>query len=244
MWPNLNNPPVKLALFQLKFSETSIKMYEEIDVVLKNRLPIRKDNIEVGINLNNTNIPLGKSKFDGISDAKIQSYIYMTPDQKERVELLENTATYVSELPYVGWDGFANKVGDFLSLLSKVLNNVEIKRTSIRFVNRFLLEEFNNPEDYFTMVISKAGDALYPLRQYGFRLQYDIPQTNVYAIVNQSVENDVSNKFTYLLDIDVLEKQSILFEKETILSCLDQLRDIKNKIFFDSITEKTKALCN
>lgn len=244
MWPNLNNPPVKLALFQLKFSETNMRVYDEIDAALKNRFPIRKDIIAVGINLNNTSIPLGRSKLDGVSDAKIQSYIYMTPDQKERVELLEHTATYVSELPYTGWDGFANKVDDFLSLLSRVLGNVEIKRTSIRFVNRFLLEEFDNPEDYFTMVISKAGDALYPLRQYGFRLQYDIPQTNVYAIVNQSVENDVSNKYTYLLDIDVLEKQSILFEKETILSCLDHLRSIKNKIFFDSITEKTKALCN
>lgn len=244
MWPNLNNPPVKLALFQLKFSETSMKRYDEIDAALKNKLPIRKDNIAVGINLNNTVIPLGKSKLDGVSDAKIQSYIYMTSDQKERVELLENTATYASELPYAGWEAFVNKVDDFLSLLSRVLDNVEIKRTSIRFVNRFLIEEFDNPEDYFTTVISKAGEALYPLRQYGFRLQYDVPETSIYAIVNQSVENDVANKFSYLLDIDVLEKQSILFEKETILSCLNHLRDIKNKIFFDSITEKTKALCN
>ena len=244
MWPSLNNPPVKLALFQLKFSETSMKAYDGIDMALKNRLPIRKDNITVGINLNNTNIPLGKSKLDGVSDAKIQSYIYMTSDQKERIELLEDTATYVSELPYSGWEGFVNKVDGFLSLLSKVLVIVEIKRTSIRFVNRFLLDDFNNPEDYFTTVISKAEDALYPLRQYGFRLQYDIPQTNIYAIVNQSVENDVSKKYSYLLDIDVLERQSILFEKETILSCLDNLRNVKNKIFFDSITEKTKALCN
>ena len=127
MWPNLNNPPVKLALFQLKFSETNMKAYGEIDNALKNRLPIRKDNIAVGINLNNTSIPLGRSKLDGVSDAKIESYIYMSPDQKERVELLEDTATYVTELPDVGWDDFENKVGDYLSLLSKVLDNNEIK---------------------------------------------------------------------------------------------------------------------
>lgn len=244
MWPILNNPPVKLALFQLKFSKISMKSFGEIDHVLKNKFPFRKDNIEVGINLNNTTIPLGKSKLSGESDAKLKSYIYLTTDQKERVELLEDTATYVTELPYFGWNSFLNRVDEVLSVLSNVIGTVEIKRTSIRFVNRFLFDNFESPQEYFTTLISKQGESLYPLSQYGFRIQYDIPQTNMYAIVNQSVENDTTNQYIYVLDIDVLDRQFLLFEKETILSNLAALRNVKNKIFFDSITEKTKALCN
>lgn len=244
MYQELNNPPVKIALFQLKFNAVNIKVFETTDTLLKHKFNIRKDNIEVGLNLDNTNIPLGKARLNGTSDAKIKSYIYLTPDQKERVEVLEDTLTYVSELPYTGWDNFIAQVDNVLKIFANVLSNVEIKRTSIRFINRFLLDEFENPEDYFTTVISKNGDTLYPLRQYGFRLQYDIPQTNIYTIVNQSVINDIVNKFTYVLDIDVLDKQSLFYEKETILSCMSNLRDIKNKIFFDSITEKTIRLCD
>ena len=48
----------------------------------------------------------------------------------------------------------------------------------------------------------------------------------------------------YLLDIDVLDRQTLLFEKESILFNLKQLREIKNRIFFDSITEKTQESCN
>ena len=244
MYQKLNNPPVKIALFQLKFNAVNIKVFETTDTLLRHKFNIRKDNIEVGLNLDNTNIPLGKARLNGTSDAKIKSYIYLTPDQKERVEVLEDTLTYVSELPYSGWENFIAQVDNVLKIFTNVLSNVEIKRTSIRFINRFLLDEFENPEDYFTTVISKNGDTLYPLRQYGFRLQYDIPQTNIYAIVNQSVINDIVNKFAYVLDIDVLDKQSLFYEKETILSCMSNLRNIKNKIFFDSITEKTTRLCD
>ena len=66
----------------------------------------------------------------------------------------------------------------------------------------------------------------------------------MYAIVNQSGENDTTNQYIYVLDIDVLDRQSLLFEKETILFNLEKLRNVKNKIFFDSITEKTKTICN
>ena len=244
MSQKLNNPPIKLALFQLKFSPVSIQVFDKTDNLLKKKFPIRKDNIEVGLNFNNSNIPLGKSNLQGTSDAKIKSHIYLTEEQKERLELLEDTMTYVSELPYSGWNDFLKKIENILDILTTVLESVEIKRTSIRFVNRFLLDDFDNPEEYFTTIISKKGDILFPLRQYGFRLQYEIPQTNIYVIVNQSVENDITNKYAYLLDIDVLDKQSILYEKETIKKCLNNLREIKNKIFFDSITEKTEALCN
>lgn len=244
MFKHLNNPPVKIALFQLKFSAVSMKVFSETDTLLKHKFSIRKDNIEVGLNLDNTSIPLGKSRLNGTSDAKIKSFIYLTPDQKERVEILEDTLTYVSELPYVGWENFVSQVSSVLTIMTSILSNVEVTRTSIRFVNRFLLEEFETPEDYFTTVISKKGDTLFPLSQYGFRLQYEVPQTNIYSIVNQSVEKDFSNKYTYLLDIDVLDKQSLYYEKETILSSLSNLREIKNKIFFDSITGKTELLCN
>lgn len=244
MYESLNNPPVKIALFQLKFNAVNISVFSATDTLLKHKYSIRKDNIEVGLNLDNTNIPLGKSQLKGTSDAMIKSYIYLTPDQKERVEILEDTLTYVSELPYDGWDNFVARVENVLTILSDVLGNVEITRTSIRFVNRFQLEEFGTPDEYFTTVISKNGEPLYPLSQYGFRLQYEVPRTNIYAIVNQLVEKDIPNNYTYFLDIDVLDKQSLYFEKETILSNLSNLREVKNKIFFDSITDKTKALCN
>jgi len=123
MFQNLNNPPVKLALFQLKFGSVSMKVFDETDKLLKKQFPIKKDNIEVDLNLDNTGIPLGKSRLNGISDAKIKSYIYLTHDQKERVEILEDTLTYISELPYKGWGNFITQVENVLEIFSNVYGN-------------------------------------------------------------------------------------------------------------------------
>lgn len=52
------------------------------------------------------------------------------------------------------------------------------------------------------------------------------------------------NKYIYTLDIDVLDKQKLIYNIATIGESLENLRQIKNKVFFDAITDKTIQLCN
>jgi uncharacterized protein (TIGR04255 family) len=247
-WPNLNNPPVVVALFQLKFNSTGIKLIDflKYDTILKHNFPIRKDNIQVGIDLGGTSIPLGVSKITGTSDAKIGSYLYCTVDQKIKLEISEGTITYIDERPYQGWDKFKESTLKAISSLTDTLSNTEVNRISIRFINRFSFENFDNPQDYFKTLISSSEDNQlpYPLRQYGFRLLMDIPNTDIYSIVNQNVENERANSFIYTFDIDTLDRQRLIFEKDTLAENMEILRGVKNEIFFGNITKKTLDLCN
>jgi uncharacterized protein (TIGR04255 family) len=247
-WENLNKPPVVVALFQLKYKSTSVKLNDflKFDIQLKNNFPIRRDNIQVGIDLGGSSIPLGVSKITGTSDAKIGSYIYLSVDQKIKLEISENTITYIDESNYLGWNNFKSSTLKTLLILSEILNKIEITRTSIRFINRFTFDNFDNPQDYFKTLISSSQDneLPFPLRQYGFRLQMDIPSSDTYSIVNQNVENIRSNTYIYTLDIDVLDRQHLLFDKETISVIMEKLREIKNEIFFNNLTQKTIDLCN
>ena len=79
---------VVVALLQLKYNPTGIKLNDflKYDAQLKHNFPIRKDNIQVGINLGGSSIPLGVSKITGTSDAKVGSYVYCTVDQKIKLE--------------------------------------------------------------------------------------------------------------------------------------------------------------
>ena len=247
-WENLKKPPVVVALFQIKYTAIGVKLNDflKYDIQLKHRFPIRKENIQVGIDFGSTSIPLGVSKITGTSDAKIGSYIYFSIDQKNKLEISENTITYIDENPYQGWINFKESVLKTLSILSEILNTIEIVRTSIRFINRFMFDNFDNPQEYFKTLISstKDSDLPYPLRQYGFRLLMDIPSTDIYSIVNQNVENVSANSYIYTFDIDVLDKQHLLFHSKTLEVILEGLRNIKNEIFFNNITQKTKDLCN
>jgi len=247
-WQTLINPPVVVALFQLKYNPAGIKLNDflKYDVQLKHSFPIRKDNIQIGIDLGGTSIPLGVSKITGTSDAKIGSYVYCSVDQKIKLEISESTITYIDERPYQGWVNFKESTIKSLSALTDILNNIEVIRTSIRFINRFSFDNFDNPQDYFKTLISSSEDNQlpFPLGQYGFRLLMDVPDSDIYSIVNQNAENVRTNSFIYTFDIDVLDRQHLIFDKETLAENMETLRGIKNEIFFGNITQKTLDLCN
>ena len=248
MWKTLNNPPVVVALFQFKYNPTGIKLNDflKYDTLLKHNFPIRKENIQVGIDLGGSSIPLGVSKITGTSDAKIGSYVYFSIDQKIKLEISESKITYIDERPYKGWDNFKESALKSLLALTDILSNIEVVRTSIRFINRFTFDNFDNPQDYFKTLISSSEDNQlpFPLRQYGFRLLMDVPETDIYSIVNQNVENVRTNNFIYTFDIDVLDNQHLIFDKETLAANMENLRQVKNEIFFGNVTQKTLDLCN
>ena len=248
MWQTLHNSPVVVALAQLKFNVPNFKIEDVVsqcDTQLKHTLQIRRNNIQVGLNFGRTAIPLGESKVSGVSNAEIGSYIYYTKSQKTKLEISKDTITFIDENPYLNWENFKTQTLNYLKILSSVFANAEVTRVSIRFVNRFTLDDFTNPEDYInTFITSKEGETTYPLNQYGFRLMMDVPQTDIYTIVNHNIENASQGKYIYTLDIDVLDKQKLVFDIDTISDSLENLRDIRNRIFFDTITAKTIELCN
>ena len=181
MWPTLNNPPVGVALAQIKLNTEnfSIQNVDAVDRQLKNILPIRKEGTQVNIGLGKSNLPLGISKISATSDVKIETYIYFSKEQKTKLEISGDTVTYISEDKYLGWDSFKSNVIEFLGILERVFGQSEIQRTSIRFINRFTFNDFDRPEDYINTFISAAGDSQpYPLRQYGFRLLMDVPDSD------------------------------------------------------------------
>ena len=247
-WDNLQKPPVIVALFQIRYTLNNIKLadFMRFDSELRKTLPLRTENVNAEIEFPNTTFNLGVSKITATSNASINLYIYLTNDQKRRIEISENAITFIDESPYLGWSHFKDNVQLYMSIISELLCSFEINRISIRYINRFVFSDFDNPLDYFKTLISSSEDSQlpYPLREYGFRLFMDIPNSDTTAIVNQRVTDIRSSNHEYIFDIDVLNHQNIVFNVSTISSIMESLREVKNEIFFNNLTQKTLDLCN
>lgn len=244
-WQILKNPPVIVALFQIKFEMGTLELKDflTLDSILRGHLPNRNDTIEASINVPSTNIPLGVSKISGTSNARIASYVYFSVDQKVKLAISNGSITLTDERPYESWDIFQAEVTLYTRIFSDILSGVTITRTSIRFINQFRFNEFEDPTVYFKTLISAADNALpYPVIKYGFKLTLDV-EDNIYSIVNQNLEK-APDKYIYTFDIDVLSKANSIFNVDWILTTIQQLRCIKNTIFFNNITEETIKLCN
>lgn len=246
-WPSLAKPPVVTAIFQLKFDNGSVKVedYLRFDNELKRVFEQRTESIESNFSFNlSTKLPsLGRAQVSGESNTRRTGYVYFTTDQKEKLTLSESEITYTTEKPYEGWISFKQKVLKVLSTVSPMMDNVTVRRTSIRFINQFSFEEFEDPTIYFNSQISSTDSAMpYPLMKYGFRLTYDIEE-GIYSIVNQNVDH-LPDKYVYIFDIDVLNRNNLLFEVNTLSETIEALRNIKNKLFFGNLTDKTLETCN
>lgn len=247
-WPVLGNPPVLVALFQLKFEMGNTKLNEFLifDPQLRKDFPNRNDNIEANIDLPPSSIPLGISKVTGTSNAKMSGHVYFTQDQKCKLSITEGNITYIDERKYVGWIEFERLVCKYLNLFAPVLEKHVIKRASIRFINQFSFESFNDPTEYFRTLVSTTNENAeglpYPLVKYGFKLVLNV-KDDTYSIVNQNLDKQ-RDRFIYIFDIDVLKKTNLLFDINSIREVLADLREIKNNIFFSNITDKTRESCN
>ncbi|MCR5569125.1 MAG: TIGR04255 family protein [Paludibacteraceae bacterium] len=241
--------PIAISLFQLKYESprTDIEdFHNKCGVKIQENFPTLKRNVNVGISIEQGSIPLGKSSLNAKSEAHIQCFIYLSSDQKRRVEISNDTITYIDENEYGGWCPFVESISWLLSAIEPYMSNFVVNRTSIRFINKFELDDFKNPEDYFNVVISSANDSSfkYPFVQYGFRYTITVPNSEIYSIINHNVDNPIPNKYLYIFDIDVLDRQNIQYDVDLIRKTADNLRSIRNEMFFCSITEKTKKLWN
>ena len=248
-WKILGTPPVVVALFQLQFNmgDVSLDDFLQFDGTLRRDFPNRNNQIEANINIPRASgIPLGKSPIkDGYTEARMKSYVYFTKDQKAKLIISNGEITYASESFYDGWETFKSDVEKYLKIFEPVLNRLVITRTSIRFINQFVFTEFDDPSVYFNTIVSSSGgdrQLLYPLIKYGFRLTFDVSE-DTYSIVNHNVDK-LSDKYVYILDIDVLNRNNLIFDIGSMDAVLEGLREIKNNIFFSSVTDKTLELCN
>ena len=245
-WPRLANSPIEVALFQIKYEigDGDLSDFLRCDSELRKSLQIRKDDFSANINLEHTRIPLGESKITGISNAKLSQYTYLSKDQKSKLAITVDTITYVEEHKYDSWDSYLSTINSYLQILSPVLTNKLVKRTSIRFINRFKLDQVNNLLDYFRTTISTQTDDTLPfaVSKYGFKIFATIDD-NQYSVINQSLDKP-SSKYEYVFDIDVLDKSQVVFDLSTINELLLKLRESKNIIFFGNLTDKGLELCN
>ena len=245
-WPILLKPPVDVALFQMKFDigESPLSAFTDLESRILPELPIKKQSFATEFNFPSSKIPLGISQVTGTSKTKVAGYLYLSQDQKRKIEIKEGVFTYIEEHPYKDWATFTSSVRKYLNAFQDAFENHRITRLSIRFINRFVINGCDNPLDYFKTTISttEEGAVPYPVSKYAFNLMLPISE-NEYSIVKQELDK-ISDQLNYIFDIDVLDQSNLIFDIETIMATLSKLREIKNEIFFGNVTERLIALCN
>ena len=176
---------------------------------------------------------------------KIDGYIFTSADGKQIFQARIDGYTFNKLKPYDKWETFRDEAVRLWKPY-KDLVSPEIIRVALRFINKINIPLSSQTaldfDDYLTAGPIVPKELPQGINSFLTRVIIHDPENDAAAIITQAFEQIVDPKLIpIILDIDVFKQKEVFSEEET-WQALEKLRHFKNRIFFASITEKTKEL--
>ncbi|HHY86630.1 MAG TPA: TIGR04255 family protein [Verrucomicrobia bacterium] len=239
----MKNAPIVEAVLQISVrpnSAISTEKMKDFASRASASLPIMRERHRF-----TTAVSISKGKAD--RQDKDELYAYQFRDQEDsRVLALRADSMSFSRLkPYTHWDEFVAEARHWWSLYRGFADPEDVTRLGLRYVNRISLPysgERLQFKDYLTCAVPVPPEL--PQHVSTFLTQFTIhePEKGIAARVTQALEEAEANAVPVLLDIDVFRKVDFGVDDEQIWSIFGLLRELKNRVFFACITEKTVGL--
>lgn len=155
-------------------------------------------------------------------------------DEKWVVQFRLDGFTVSRLQPYVTWADLKAKATDLWTRYVAAANPTKVTRVASRFINRVQIP-VGEPFEHTFLTNFVIGQAL-PQAVAGYLLRVVIPfeEHQAVAIVTQSMEGNAGE---CLFDLDAFSERPHGVNDEGLWKTLDNLRDVKNRLFFGSLTE-------
>jgi uncharacterized protein (TIGR04255 family) len=240
----LRNAPITEALIDLR-----IKIKEDFDVgriealyeFISDQYPDKKarHRLEGRFEFKKGETPVS------LSTETVDGFMFTSADQKQVFQARIDGFTFNRLRPYEKWETFRDEAKRLWKLFRDLISP-EIVRVGLRYINKFDIPIFPQPLGDFNEYLTAAPIVPESLPQgvssFLTRVVIHEPEIDAAAIITQAFEQIIDPKFIpIILDIDAF-KQKDRIEDQEAWQALEALRLFKNKIFFSSLTEKTKEL--
>jgi len=199
---------------------------------------------------------------------QVQAMLAMNPDVPGRSEMSSITVglrmhsedeRYVMQMqrdgfslsrlaPYETWEALITEAQRLWAEYVDIAHPVVIWRVATRYINNLRLpmhlgEDFNI---YLTKPPEVPDRLPQSLSSFLQRVALQDPARAVYATVTQSFEPipavNAPAAIPVILDVDAFRISEFQISDPAIWQCLEELRDFKNRIFFEFLTEKALDL--
>ncbi len=184
----------------------------------------------------------GKPFTQPIESKGIHGYICKSEDGKDIVQLRIDGFTFSRLNPYSEWETVLLEAKRLWGLYSIKCLPELITRIAVRYINRLDLPlPMGDFAEYLTAP-PLVPDSL-PQGVSQFLTRVVIHDADITANVVQTMKSSPkASHIGVILDIDVFKLKETGFEESSIWPEFEKLRDLKDRIFFESITEKTARL--
>jgi uncharacterized protein (TIGR04255 family) len=166
---------------------------------------------------------------------------YTNTESTQVIQATINGFTFSRLPPYEDWERLKEEAKRTWAIYSDHIRPETITRVAVRYINRLGLPGPLVELDQYLRYVAKVPKVLpQVLGAYFSRIVVPDRQGQRMAIITQSSPPNPA-EVSPILDIDVFMER-LFSDEDEVWGAIDRLRDFKNQIFFDCITEKTAKL--
>jgi uncharacterized protein (TIGR04255 family) len=185
-------------------------------------------------------LPPGK-KAPVVEDFGCVGFKLHSSDNLHIVQFNKGSFVFSRLKPYQDWGRFSQEALQLWAIYCDLLKPSEVRRIGLRFINRIAIKQPTiELSDYYRYPPASIKELNWPLAGYLHHDVMQVPKTSYSVNVIKTVQN-VPGDIGLLLDIDVFMQSRFAYNELCIIECMEEMRWVKNKIFFGSLTERIIA---
>jgi uncharacterized protein (TIGR04255 family) len=153
-----------------------------------------------------------------------------------------NGFTFSKIAPYTTWEEVFAEAQRLWNVYTDLSAPRQVSRIAVRYINRMQVAP-TDLREYLEAPPSLPAPIPQAVREFLTRVFVDDESRNASAVIVQALEPRLDqNSISLLLDIDAFRVLAVPANDPALPGAFEQLRQMKNTIFFASITEKTAEM--
>jgi len=142
--------------------------------------------------------------------------------------------------PYTTWEEVFGEAHRLVKIYMEIARPLEMSRLAVRYINRLRVPGPADLRDYLEAPPILPPPMPSAIREFLTRVLVLDSKRNASAVLIQALEASLDPEtIQLLLDIDAFREVALPPEDSSLPEIFEQLRGLKNDIFFASVTEKT-----
>lgn len=186
----------------------------------------------------------GKQIEQTIEDKGRHGYFFRSHDGRNVAQFRRDGFTFSRLKPYMHWEDILAEAKDLWQLYVAKASPELVTRIAVRYINQLNIPlPINDFTRYLTAPPNIPDTIPQAVHHFLTRVVVHDADLDTMANITQALQKSSSPDYvTIILDIDVYKQKELGFDESDIWLTFGQLHDLKNRIFFDSITEETARL--
>lgn len=140
--------------------------------------------------------------------------------------------------PYEDWYKFRDEAYRLWQIYKDIIKPVGISRIATRYVNGIPIQNTELINEYLDAPPSVPTETSSPLNSFLTRTVFNDADSNADVVLTQAMNPLIEDYTEIIIDIDAYFVKDYDIADSKYLDDFEVLRDLKNRIFFQSITEK------